>query len=51
MTITGTPNLGADGKDHRANFVHAPFSEKSVRQAPLAGAWFGGCQPVTSLAM
>ena len=35
MTITSTPNLGADGKDHRANFVHAPFSEKSVRQGPL----------------
>ena len=26
--------LGADGKDYRANFVHAPFPEKSVRQAP-----------------
>jgi hypothetical protein len=31
--ITGTPDLGADGKDYRANFVHA-FPEKSVRQAP-----------------
>ena len=24
---TGTPDLGADGKDYRANFVHAPFPE------------------------
>jgi hypothetical protein len=24
MWITGTPELGADGKDYRANFVHAP---------------------------
>jgi len=24
---TGTPTLGADGKDCRADFVHAPFSE------------------------
>ena len=34
MSITGTPDLSADGKDYRANFVHAPFPEKSVRQAP-----------------
>ena len=27
MSITGTPDLGADGKDYRANFVHAPFPE------------------------
>jgi hypothetical protein len=32
--ITGTPDLGADGRDYRADFVHAPFPEKSVRQAP-----------------
>jgi hypothetical protein len=32
--ITGTPDLGADGKDYRANFVHAAFPEKSARQAP-----------------
>ena len=25
--VTGTPDLGADGKDYRANFVHAPFPE------------------------
>jgi hypothetical protein len=24
---TGTPPPGDDGKDYRANFVHAPFSE------------------------
>jgi len=40
---------GADGKDYRANSVHAPFSEKSAGQAPLMGAWFGGCQPTKSL--
>ena len=34
MSITGTPDLSADGRDYRANFVHAPFPEKSVRQAP-----------------
>jgi hypothetical protein len=34
MFITGTPDTGADGKDYRANSVHAPFSEKSARQAP-----------------
>ena len=28
MFITGAPTLGADGKDYRANFVHAPFSEQ-----------------------
>ena len=32
--MTGTPTRGADGKDYRANFVHAPFSEKSARRAP-----------------
>jgi hypothetical protein len=35
VAITGTPDLGADGKDCRANSVHAPFPEKSVSQAPL----------------
>jgi phasin len=37
MLTTGTPDLGADGKDYRANFVHAPFFEKSVRQASPCG--------------
>src|SRR4030095_2767716 len=37
MTITGTPDPGADGKDYRANSVHAPFSEKSACQAPPYG--------------
>jgi hypothetical protein len=46
IVITGTPDLGADGEDYRANFVHAPFPEKiSKPSALLSGAWFGGCQP------
>ena len=28
ISMTGTRTLGADGKDYRANFVHAPFSEQ-----------------------
>jgi hypothetical protein len=36
MTITGTPDLGADGKAYRANFVHAPFPEKSALRPPPA---------------
>jgi hypothetical protein len=34
ICLTGTPDLGADGRDYRADFVHAPFPEKSARQAP-----------------
>ena len=35
---TGTPDLGADGKDYRANSVHAPFPENlSTPSAPLRG--------------
>ena len=26
---TGPPDVGADGKDYRANSVHAPFPDKS----------------------
>ena len=44
MTITGTPDLGADGKDYRANSVHAPFP-KNQHPSPREGAWFGGGQP------
>ena len=35
ISITGTPDLGADGKDYRANFVHAPFPEISSTKRPL----------------
>ena len=34
---TGPPDLGADGKDYRANSVHAPFPDKSQRGAPPCG--------------
>jgi hypothetical protein len=34
MSITGTPDLGADGKDDRANSVHAPFPEKDQHLPP-----------------
>jgi hypothetical protein len=33
MFITGAPMLGADGKNYRANFVHAPFPNKSALSA------------------
>ena len=34
---TGPPDVGADGKDYRANSVHAPFPDKSQRGAPPCG--------------
>ena len=37
MFVTGTPDLGADGKDYRANFVHAPFPENQYAKRPLKG--------------
>ena len=33
--ITGTPDLGADGKEYRANFVHAPFAENQYAKRRL----------------
>jgi hypothetical protein len=33
MTITGTAELGADGKDYRANSVHAPLSGNSQQSS------------------
>src|SRR5512136_3077605 len=46
ISTTGTPDLGADGEDYRADFVHGPLSRKiSTPSALLSGAWFGGCQP------
>jgi hypothetical protein len=30
--------LGADGKDYRANSVHAPFPENQHPSAPLRGS-------------
>jgi hypothetical protein len=36
---TGPPDVGADGKDYRANSVHAPFSDKSQHaERPLAAS-------------
>ena len=43
--------MGADGKDYRANFVHAPFPKNQQAKRPLTGAWFGGGQPTKSPAM
>ena len=34
-TATGTPDLGADGKEYRANFVHAPFPENQYAKRRL----------------
>jgi len=34
-TTTGTPDLGADGKEYRANFVHAPFPENQYAKRRL----------------
>ena len=35
---TGPPDVGADGRDYRANSVHAPFPDKSQHaERPLAG--------------
>jgi phasin len=31
---TGAPDLGADGKDYRANSVHAPFPENQPKRPP-----------------
>jgi hypothetical protein len=50
--ITGTPDPGADGKDYRANSVHAPFPEHlSTPSTPftLEARGFPACEP--SLAM
>jgi hypothetical protein len=38
IVVTSTPDLGADGKAYRANFVHAPFPEKSAPKRPLRGS-------------
>jgi hypothetical protein len=36
---TGPPDVGADGKDYRANSVHAPFPDKSQHaERPLAAS-------------
>ena len=44
-TTTGTPDLGADGKEYRANFVHAPFPENQYAKRRLNRSMVGGCQP------
>ena len=33
--IAGTPDLGADGRDYRADFVHAPFPKNQYAKRPL----------------
>ena len=45
---TGTPDLGADGKDYRANSVHAPFPNISARRASPSRSkarGFPACEP------
>jgi hypothetical protein len=42
MSATGTPDLGADGKDYRANSVHAPFPENDQHHDSPRGQRSGG---------
>ena len=43
---TGPPDVGADGKDYRANSVHAPFPDKSQHaERPLAASRPEACRP------
>ena len=44
MSDTGTPDLGADGKDYRANYVHAPFPEKNQHHDRSYGPGVRRCQ-------